>query len=1116
MGIKHYSLFLKKHFAHHMHCMAKGATVPELGIQIDNLMIDMNGVFHNSAQKVYEYGNYKPHSRLLGRRPLRQGGLQKQKEMFAHVCETIERLFDTVQPKRRLVLCVDGPAPLAKQCIAAGTRISMGNGTSCVIEDITKGDKVWGWNGNGYTTTSNLGLQVKGEKETLRFTLIDGREFVCTADHRILVLQDEEPMWIEAGYLSQGDIVIAGIENPLDVIGDDENNWSLNLGDNICLNMSENRKELLILAKMIGYIMSDGYLSDTEKSLRCALIFGTRIDAELCLEDIRCLSGKEPTISKRTGDKGTTYAIVLPIEWTKRISKLSGMPIGKRVIQPMTIPTFLLDDNCPLSIIREFMGGLFGGDGHKPVVNTNRNGNGSFTPVRFSQSIVKQHEKSFVKYMEKLCEFLTKLGVDCATIYGPEPHTYQGDRMKPEDLDNNHMVRYGIRIPTTIVFAEKIGYRYAHNKSICLTIASSYRRLCSEIRRQEEEIITLVSDIYDNQVVEYKCAYCKVLFSSRKSMTRHQKHRCSENIENNMYVEPSYCTLKMALDKAITKYTSENIILHHSAIPDLNKVYDIRHRGVSKTTRRIRHSIDVFDFLKITNTESWFTTSTYPYEQEEKQLPMYFCPIVDIKKNGKVHVYDIEVNENHSFLANGLCVHNCQQRQRRFRSAQESGHNPPFETSSITPGTKFMDFLTKYVDWFIRKKITEDPKWRKIEVFFSNEKAPGEGEHKLINFIRNHGTPEESYCINGLDADLFMLALGTHMPNFYILREDLYDNKNEYHCIDVGSMRGDLADLLYWESDKHEFNEQSAIDDFIAMCFMVGNDFLPHIPSIEIIEEGIDLMMNVYRQVGESYGHLTSSKSGKVLLLPHVLQVFLGTLGHHEKENFEHKMSKKTSFFPNTLLESCSTQNENGDWDVDIEQYNEVYHQTNFPEGTDLKEMCHAYFEGMQWVLSYYTRGVPNWKWLFPYHYAPSASVLAKHVHTFHMPQYGHTVPTVPFQQLLCVLPPKCADLIPEPLNRLLLDENSPLKEYCPDTLEIDLSGKRREWEGIVILPIVDFDTVLKAYFSKIQLVDKRDLQRNMLGKSFIYKYEPRYYNTFQSYYGDIPKCKVKTTMIEL
>ena len=81
------------------------------------------------------------------------------------------------------------------------------------------------------------------------------------------------------------------------------------------------------------------------------------------------------------------------------------------------------------------------------------------------------------------------------------------------------------------------------------------------------------------------------------------------------------------------------------------------------------------------------------------------------------------------------------------------------------------------------------------------------------------------------------------------------------------------------DSDKFEFNSKTAVDDFIFLCFMVGNDFLPHIPSIEIIENGIELILQIYREVGASYGHITQKINGKIRFIPESLEVFLGNCG---------------------------------------------------------------------------------------------------------------------------------------------------------------------------------------------------------------------------------------------
>ncbi len=457
-----------------------------------------------------------------------------------------------------------------------------------------------------------------------------------------------------------------------------------------------------------------------------------------------------------------------------------------------------------------------------------------------------------------------------------------------------------------------------------------------------------------------------------------------------------------------------------------------------------------------------------------------------------------------------------QQRARRFRSASEKTEEEmknSFDQNQLSPGTKLMDHLSKYIDWYIRKRISEDPVWQNIEVVFSNEKVCGEGEHRLMAYVRKYGTDEESYCLHALDADIIMLALASHKPNFYVLREDLYDPGNAFFNINIGEVRKHLVEMLKFEHKN--FRPDYAVNDFVFLAFTVGNDFLPHIPSLEILEGGIDVIIDVYKNVGKGYGHITQKSGDKILFVRHALEVFMGTISQYEKGMLEEKMNRKHSFFPDVLLEKhckfVEMQNV-----LNIDEYRSEYLYNYFPEDAHEEKICHEYLEGMQWVLSYYTSGLTNWDWSYPYHYAPFAFHLSRHTRTFKFLKYPNTSPVAPYIQLLSILPPKSAKLLPEPLDKILTSSESPLKLYCPDDIVIDFSGKRKEWEGIVILPMIDREIVKKEYFKYVDKVDRRELNRNKLGKSFIYKYNDGFSTVFSSYYGDIKDCKVYTTIIEL
>jgi len=459
-----------------------------------------------------------------------------------------------------------------------------------------------------------------------------------------------------------------------------------------------------------------------------------------------------------------------------------------------------------------------------------------------------------------------------------------------------------------------------------------------------------------------------------------------------------------------------------------------------------------------------------------------------------------------------------QQRKRRYKSSLEREENDKsFDSNCISPGTLFMDNLSKYIDWFIRSRLSDNPLWQNLEVIYSSSSVPGEGEQKLLMYVRKYGRNNESFVMHGLDADLIMLSLLTQFPKFYILRDDTFDYNNKFLLIDIGSVRQQLIEMMRWENENDlKFNEEWVINDFVFLCFICGNDFLPNVPSIEIIEGGVEVIIGISKNVGRTHGHITRNKSGNIVFCKTSLKRFLEIVSESEKELLEQKFKNRKMYFEDKILEKSASYNiKDEKYDIDIEKYRDLYND-NVLEGEDVEKLSHSYLTGLQWIIKYYTKEVPSWSWYYENHYSPLASTIIKHIDSYESPRYHKGTSLTPFQQLLCILPPKSATLLPKPLDSLL---DTTLKKFNPVDVEIDLSGKLKEYMGIVKIPFVDVNIIKKVHKENSEKLRDVEKKRDSFGNSLIYTYNPSSSSKpriFYSYYGNIIDCKVSTKNIDL
>eukprot|EP00302_Diacronema_sp_CCMP2436_P049793 CAMPEP_0180100986 /NCGR_PEP_ID=MMETSP0985-20121206/29242_1 /TAXON_ID=483367 /ORGANISM="non described non described, Strain CCMP 2436" /LENGTH=663 /DNA_ID=CAMNT_0022036861 /DNA_START=12 /DNA_END=2003 /DNA_ORIENTATION=- len=86
-----------------------------------------------------------------------------------------------------------------------------------------------------------------------------------------------------------------------------------------------------------------------------------------------------------------------------------------------------------------------------------------------------------------------------------------------------------------------------------------------------------------------------------------------------------------------------------------------------------------------------------------------------------------------------------------------------------------------------------------------------------------------------------------------------------------------------------KFELERCIDDFVFICFFVGNDFLPHMPALEIHDGAIDTLMDIYRNgMGELGGYVTDR--GEVDM--HRAELLLCKVGAFEEDVFQRRRRK--------------------------------------------------------------------------------------------------------------------------------------------------------------------------------------------------------------------------------
>jgi 5'-3' exonuclease len=319
-----------------------------------------------------------------------------------------------------------------------------------------------------------------------------------------------------------------------------------------------------------------------------------------------------------------------------------------------------------------------------------------------------------------------------------------------------------------------------------------------------------------------------------------------------------------------------------------------------------------------------------------------------------------------------------------------------------------------------------------MSVIISTSDECGEGEHKLFEHMRQFPDKNKNIVIYGLDSDLIMLAIFhyTLFKQVYICRE-----APEFNLDIIKSTTNDKPSLLFMDigllSDsiliEMGASTKRHVEDYVFICFMLGNDFLPHFPALNIRTHGIQRLLDVYRINISFYKdrYLVDVEKNKINWRH--MNRFIQELAKNEHEWIlqEYKIRENERYFPEITPEqkeyafNCIPMIYRGEekyicptesfWE---ERYYKVLFrkskfESNKSENTaKIRDICINYIEGIEWTFKYYTVGCDDFRWKYNYHYPPLLKDLLMYVPHFDMIFIDKIRPPfTPEEQLEYVLP---------------------------------------------------------------------------------------------------------------
>jgi len=466
---------------------------------------------------------------------------------------------------------------------------------------------------------------------------------------------------------------------------------------------------------------------------------------------------------------------------------------------------------------------------------------------------------------------------------------------------------------------------------------------------------------------------------------------------------------------------------------------------------------------------------------------------------------------------------------------EEKSVSSLFNSASLSPGTTLMEKIAKHLIVASKKKKFMNGK---IAVIINDTTIPGEGEHKILNFIRMLKNLKDKIVIFSPDADMVVLSL-QYEGDIYVIQGRDSNKKDHVLLYPDNSVKYIVFSITkYREALEKEFNFVNDLDeirlsrDVIFLSFFVGNDFIKPIFFTKSNKNySFDIILNIYKRILSKYKNTEDPYLVKINNEATVNHNFfmdivkeLANMEDRSMKNYYQRLLNKMNKEPERVEDTYEAKESefihqyyyvstnpfyepeifkkidyNAQHNVWKNQYYSEYFGlslNNMSEFSSYKNLvCQKYLQSLTYCLRYYLTGLPSWDWYYPFRVSPMPSdILYFMKNTPKDLDFKFTLgkPYQPIEQLAMIIPPQFNHMLPKPLRVLIDDPKSPLAPFYPIDFEFDkLVGEKQEYSYPLLPPFIDeyVRPSIQETFSKFT---KTEQKRNTLKEDYDF-YEPSF-----------------------